>query len=209
MFFQQKITLPKRDWKVLEIGPGALPHPRSDAFLELEYRDELTKIRQRGDVTRPPDLGTRPVYFYGGSRFPFSDNEFDYVICSHVIEHVLNPEAFMKEIFRVGSGRGYLEYPLVPYEYLFNFDVHLNVLKYSSKQRTLFYARKSDILGCGSPQVCKLFRSALASGWSEMIECNKEVFFEGVEFNEPISISHQSDVSRYFEEGTKFKEKIM
>tara|TARA_Y200000002_G_C22493319_1_gene583979 strand:- start:103 stop:759 length:657 start_codon:yes stop_codon:yes gene_type:complete len=43
-------------------------------------------------------------------KLPFKDKEFDYVICTHVIEHVNDPIFFKKEIERVGKS-GYIELP--------------------------------------------------------------------------------------------------
>ncbi len=103
MFFPEKITLLKPTWKVLEIGPGSTPHPRANVFLELHYRDEEIKLRQRGGMKTTPDFGSRPVHYYEGGEFPFSTNEFAYVICSHVLEHV--PELREEDI---SSTRSYL-----------------------------------------------------------------------------------------------------
>ena len=41
---------------------------------------------------------------------PFKDNEFDFVIASHVIEHVEDFEFFLKELERI-SKKGYIELP--------------------------------------------------------------------------------------------------
>ena len=41
---------------------------------------------------------------------PFGDKEFDFVIASHILEHVDNPENFCKEMMRIGK-RGYIEVP--------------------------------------------------------------------------------------------------
>ena len=41
---------------------------------------------------------------------PFNDNQFDFVISSHVMEHVKDLKYFIKEIERV-SKRGYIELP--------------------------------------------------------------------------------------------------
>ena len=35
-------------------------------------------------------------------RLPFGNKQFNRVLCSHTIEHVDNPEAFLKELMRVG-----------------------------------------------------------------------------------------------------------
>ena len=43
-------------------------------------------------------------------KLPFKDNEFDFVIASHVIEHVEDVEFFIKELERV-SKQGYIELP--------------------------------------------------------------------------------------------------
>ncbi len=205
MFFPEKITLPKPTWKVLEIGPGSTPHRRANAFLELHYDDDEIKLRQRGGTKETPQFGSRPVHTYKGREFPFSTNEFDYVICSHVLEHVPEPEQFMTEIFRVGSGRGYVEYPLLPFEYLYDFDVHLNVIKYSPGLGTLFYAKKSDLLDLQTKPVRDFFRSSLEKGWSEMIDCNKQVFFEGVEFDKPFDIRYEPTHARYLDAARSFK----
>ena len=43
-------------------------------------------------------------------KLPFKDNEFDFVISSHVIEHVEDVEFFIKELERI-SKQGYIELP--------------------------------------------------------------------------------------------------
>ena len=45
-----------------------------------------------------------------GKKLPFKDKEFDFVIASHVIEHVEDFEFFVKELERI-SPRGYIELP--------------------------------------------------------------------------------------------------
>lgn len=41
---------------------------------------------------------------------PFADKEFDFVYCSHVLEHTHNPEKACKELMRIAK-RGYIETP--------------------------------------------------------------------------------------------------
>tara|TARA_B100000287_G_scaffold20301_1_gene20298 strand:- start:149 stop:802 length:654 start_codon:yes stop_codon:yes gene_type:complete len=47
---------------------------------------------------------------YPDKKLPFNDKEFDYVILSHVLEHVSNIYDFSKEIERI-SKSGYIELP--------------------------------------------------------------------------------------------------
>lgn len=62
-----------------------------------------------------------------GENLPFKDKTFDYVISSHVIEHVNNPSIFLEEISRVGK-RGYIEAPSLIGEYLIPKKSHKWVL---------------------------------------------------------------------------------
>jgi SAM-dependent methyltransferase len=48
---------------------------------------------------------------YDGKILPFRDNSFDLVYASHVLEHVLNPRAFLQEVSRVASDVIYIEVP--------------------------------------------------------------------------------------------------
>ena len=123
MFFPEKIKSILPSYKVLEIGPGSQPHPRANVFLEKNFSQEEAII-QSGYVN-PVHITDKPVFYYDGGKFPFKDNEFDYVICSHVLEHipVQDLPLFLSEIQRVSS-RGYLEFPTVFYE-LINYQVVL------------------------------------------------------------------------------------
>ena len=52
----------------------------------------------------------KPVYEINIENMPFESKEFDFVYCSHVLEHVDNPELACKELMRVAK-RGYIETP--------------------------------------------------------------------------------------------------
>lgn len=140
MFYANKIKSIKEKDKVLEIGPGSLPHSRSDVFLELSYDDEEQAKEQRGNAEKI-DLN-KPVIYYDGRRFPFEDNEFDYIICSHVLEHVDDVDYFISELKRVAP-KGYIEYPRIYYDYLYNYNCHKNfILK---KDNNIQWITKSDV----------------------------------------------------------------
>jgi len=78
--------------------------------------------------------------YYDGLKFPFKDKEFDYVICSHVLEHVNNLPFFLKELQRISS-KGYLEFPTIYYDYLHNIEEHQNMILV--KNNTIYWCKKN------------------------------------------------------------------
>lgn len=194
MLIPEKIISIRPNDRVLEIGPGGTPHPRSNAFLELEFNTDQEKLAQRGNTLPEPRFGNRPVHFYDGGNFPFVNGQFDYVICSHVIEHVDDPSNFLNEVFRVGGGRGYLEYPLITYEYLYNFDVHLHFVKFDFQNRILRYLPKCETTFSEFSSVNSLFYKMLEHGWDDLCSANKPLFFEGIEFDQPFAVEKTPEI---------------
>lgn len=178
MFFPEKISNIKPTDRVLEVGPGSSPHPRSDILLEKYFNNEKDWTDQRGCTQELKS--NKEIVFYHGGKFPFEDNEFDYVICSHVIEHVPDVEFFLSELFRVAP-KGYIEYPTIYYEYLYNFNVHLNFIKF--KNGKLFYLDKNNTGFNAFLPVQRLFYRYLEMGYSGIVEDLKPFMFEGFEWN--------------------------
>jgi SAM-dependent methyltransferase len=103
--------------RVLEVGGGHNPHPRSNVVVD-KYLD--SNYHRQSDLKV---LKNQQFVEADGENLPFKDREFDYVICNQVLEHVENPEAFLKEQMRVARG-GYLETPSLIGEYLFPKESH-------------------------------------------------------------------------------------
>jgi SAM-dependent methyltransferase len=181
MFFPERIISIKPGDKVLEIGPGGTPHPRSDVFLELLYDDPEYFKNQRGNVAEL--VTTKPVVFYDGSAFPFGDREFDYIICSHVLEHVPDVPFFLNELVRVGK-KGYLEYPTIYYDYVYNFDVHLNFLM--NKNGVINWMKKDETRLNDFSEVQYLFYQQLSAGSTNLVIENLHYFMQGFEWNDEI-----------------------
>ena len=139
MFCTERITGIKASHRVPEVGPGAAPHPHADVVLATTIGCPAEHAKQFSHVCDL--LADRVLVQDDGTRLPFPDKAFDYMIGSHVVEHVPDAGAFVSECFRVAM-RGYFEHPLCDNEYLHNFDVHLNLVKYTDG--SLRDLRKSD-----------------------------------------------------------------
>ena len=89
-----KVIKENPKWKILDIGCGYRAHPYASVIADVK------------------DLSNH----YEGKKFikinekklPFKDKEFDFVIASHVIEHVEDFEFFINELERISS-KGYIE----------------------------------------------------------------------------------------------------
>ncbi len=126
MFFPQLMNIKNSD-KVLEIGPGAYPYWRSDVLADkFDSNDEVDLTQFGGKALNTKG---KPLYKIIDNKLPFEDKEFDYTICSHVLEHVpaYDLPMLIKEIMRV-SAKSYIEFPRPMYDFVYNFEVHLNLL---------------------------------------------------------------------------------
>lgn len=192
MFFPERITGIAPSDKVLDIGPGAHPHPRADVLLELRYDDPKEYFKQLGHDQ--PLVTDKQVVYYDGGTFPFGELEFDYVICSHVLEHVPDVPAFLAEVFRVGR-RGYFEYPLAYYDLIYNIDAHLNFLKL--RPEGLHHMKKSSTGLDRFKPLQSLMRETLAHGHTQLVDQLVDLFIEGFEWERPfatIACDHLEDI---------------
>ena len=183
MFFPEKIKNIKKTDRVLDVGPGAFPHPRADVLLDKKFSDNFEEKAQRG-YADPPKTEKRIVYYDGG-KFPFMDNEFDYVICSHVLEHIEKQDLdlFLLELQRVAK-RGYIEFPTILYELINYPDVHVWFMNY--RENTIYFLDKAKF---SSNFVHKSFREMFYAKDKYMYKAftkYKEVFFSGFEWENHI-----------------------
>lgn len=189
MFFPDRIqNIGPRD-RVLEVGPGGTPHPRSDVFLEKIFPDETIAKGQRGHT--PKLMTEKPIITYDGGRFPFGDFEFDYVICSHVLEHILDVDMFISELTRVAR-RGYLEFPTIYYDYLYDFQEHPTIVFY--RDGTIFWMPKCETCLPAFRPVTRMFYASLAAGHTMLIDALAPCLFQGFEWEETIRTQRTRDL---------------
>jgi SAM-dependent methyltransferase len=71
-------------------------------------------------------------------NLPFSDREFDVVTCTHVLEHVIDLPAAVRELIRVARRKVLIVVPKQRY-YYFTLDEHLNFFPHIDPMIRLFY----------------------------------------------------------------------
>jgi len=191
MFYPERIKGIKAADRVLEIGPGNTPHWRADVYLDLKFPDDAVKNRQAGGTSDVKLV--KPVVYYDGGKFPFNDKEFDYAICSHVVEHVANVEAFLSEMFRVAA-KGYIEFPTAVYEYMNNYDEHVNFVK--ATPEGIVYMRKSDSQLAYFRKVQERLRDLAEAGLLRIDKAARPLLFEGFEWNSPFRCEKASGIDQ-------------
>ena len=84
------------NWNILDIGCGYGAHNNATVICDVQ---DLSKFYYN-----------RTFVKLNNNILPFKDKEFDFVIASHVIEHVKEVDIFIKELERISS-KGYIEVP--------------------------------------------------------------------------------------------------
>ena len=85
-----------KQWKVLDIGCG---------YSANEFATTICDVQDLA-----PFYKNREFIKLENKQLPFRDNQFDFVIASHVMEHVEDVKFFINELERV-SNKGYVELP--------------------------------------------------------------------------------------------------
>ena len=86
-----------KSWKVLDIGCGYTANKHANFVADVQDFSEFYKDKKKFIKIKDKNL-------------PFKDKEFDFVIASHVIEHVDDFSFFISELERI-SNQGYIELP--------------------------------------------------------------------------------------------------
>ena len=89
----------KNNSKILEIGAGTSPHLEfvkhkfgKYFFLETS-KFAVTYLKKKIGINKKLKFK-----IYSGKKIPYKNNYFDRIIISHVLEHVSDPEIFVKEM---------------------------------------------------------------------------------------------------------------
>ena len=98
--FQKNFLKKNNHLKILDLGCTHINYwKEANHFADIEdYSKEFSKKNLNFTLLSP------------NQKLPFKDKEFDYVILSHVLEHVSNINEFTKEVERIAKA-GYIELP--------------------------------------------------------------------------------------------------
>lgn len=86
------LLLPRLRGEVIDVGCGGQPYRslvKASRYVGLDIDSPVARAHGVADL------------LYDGRRFPLADASFDGALCSQVLEHVFNPDEFLREIARV------------------------------------------------------------------------------------------------------------
>lgn len=155
---------------VLDIGSGQHPFPLATHLADFKVDDNF----DRGGAAIVKDH--RPFYVINIEAMPFQVREFDFVYCSHVLEHVDDPIAACKEIMRVGK-RGYIETPTRASDMLFNFS-RLHRWHVAQAENSLIFIEYSDRerRGTGMRHFVEEYRNEFENPVKQLFVNNRDLF---------------------------------
>ena len=154
------------NWKILDIGCGYTAHENATVICDVQDLSSFYKDKNFVKLD--------------GNVLPFKDNEFDFVIASHVIEHVKDVKTFINELSRISS-KGYIELPTILEDNLVfeNKKDHIWHMEFDDIENKLNISEKIQYLEpvitvSTSKKFSKIFRQSLVLElyWEENIEFN-------------------------------------
>ena len=158
-------TLSKNiNWKILDIGCGYSANKNASVVADIQ---DLANFYEGKNFIK-----------ISGKKLPFKDKEFDFVITSHVIEHVEDFEFFVKELERISS-KGYIELPTRLADNLVfeNRNDHIWWFKYNDVNNQIIASKRNQLIDPFiTVSMGKLFEEifresfVLELAWEEKIE---------------------------------------
>ena len=121
------------NWKILDIGCGYRANENANVLADVQDLSHIYKDRKFVKITT--------------DKLPFADKEFDFVIASHVIEHVDDFESFIKELERISS-QGYIELPSrLADNFVFeNKEDHIWWFNYDDENKKIIASKRNQLV---------------------------------------------------------------
>ena len=152
------------NWNILDIGCGYKAHKNATVIADIKDFSNFYKNKKFVQIKE--------------KKLPFEDKEFDFVIASHVIEHVDDFEFFIKELERISS-KGYIELPTRLGDNLVfeNINDHIWWFCYDDAANKLVASKKNQLIDPFiTVSMAKLFEETFRESlvielaWEEKIE---------------------------------------
>jgi len=121
------------DWKVVDLASSNAGWKYANVFTDVNDHSEYYKNKYNGE---------KKFIQCNVENTSFMDKEFDFVVASHILEHVENPFNFCKELIRIGK-RGYIEVPTPLWDNLMDGP---HFVKYGHKWWVTFDDNKKSIV---------------------------------------------------------------
>jgi len=162
----------KEGEKVLDIGSGGFPFP---------YATQLVDKFPEKTHHRYEKLKTKNLPFVQADiqELPFGDKSFDFVYCSHVLEHVEDPAKAISEIVRIGK-RGFIEVPTKTSDLIFNLTrldhFHKWYINKVGNKLIFIEYNKNELRDTGDRELFHMAHSFLPNAFKRMYRKNKDLF---------------------------------
>ena len=177
------------NWNILDIGCGYTANKYATTVADVQ---DLSNFYKEKKFIRITD-----------KKLPFRDDEFDFVVTSHVIEHVEDFQFFISEIKRI-TKQGYIELPTrlrnnIVFE---NLKDNIWWFKYEEDLNSLLVSKKNQILEpfvtvSTAKNLEKIFRESLVMEifWKDKIDFKID---ENLQLRSETKINFTSLIKKYF-----------
>ena len=127
----------QNNWKILDIGCN---------LAAVEFAQTVADVQNFSKFYQEKN---KKFVLVENKTLPFSDNQFDFVYASHVIEHVEDVSFFISEIKRI-SRQGYIELPSILEDNLIlstnSSDDHKWMFKFDDVEKVLLVEKKKQLI---------------------------------------------------------------
>ncbi len=132
------------EMNIVDLGSGPRPYPLAKVCVDLLASNDIQRGGQgialpKGMKIIDNDLNLFP--------YPFHDKEFDFIIASHLLEHLRDPVAACREISRIGKA-GYVEMPALGSDIFMrrNDAIHKWLSLFDREEKRLFFIERTRFL---------------------------------------------------------------
>ena len=128
----QQMNWHKKGMSILHFAPEGIFYNLFASFKDTDYWPvDLEPDRYKGMVKKAVDI----------TKIPFEDNNFDLIMCNHVLEHIPDDRKAMRELYRVLKPKTGIAFLNVP---IFNISETLEKPEYNTPELRFKYYGQHD-----------------------------------------------------------------